>query len=170
MKTCTKCKEEKPLDAFSSSSRCKDRVRGQCKPCRVKQEALRQRLNPEKGRSRQLAYRRNNLEKVKCIERASRLRMKYGLTLGEYDKLFAAQLGQCAVCGTGPSGDSPNFDVDHDHVTGKVRGLLCRSCNLGLGHFKDDPVLTQLATNYLRSHKASTSTKEQPCSSTSCPS
>jgi hypothetical protein len=71
--------------------------------------------------------------------------------------MFKAQNGQCAICASSdPGGGFKNFAVDHNHTTGEIRGLLCTRCNRGLGLFKDDPVLTQLATNYLRSHVALT--------------
>ena len=69
--------------------------------------------------------------------------------------MLAKQNGQCAICATtDPGCGHKHFCVDHDHKTGEVRGLLCMRCNKGLGLFKDDPVITQLATNYLRSHVA----------------
>jgi len=71
--------------------------------------------------------------------------------------MLTVQNGQCAICGTNdPGGGYKNFAVDHNHISGEVRGLLCTRCNRGLGLFKDDPVLTQLATNYLRSRVALT--------------
>ena len=81
---------------------------------------------------------------------------KYGLTLEDYDEMFAAQNGLCAVCGKPPNGNGPSKDnlaVDHDHETGEVRGLVCDRCNLGLGHFFDDPDLLIAAAVYLVSHE-----------------
>jgi len=72
------------------------------------------------------------------------------MSLEEYIQLFDAQEGLCAVCLKAVEG---NLYVDHDHVTGLVRGLLCRTCNLGLGHFKDDTKLLLKAVNYLTSKK-----------------
>lgn len=64
------------------------------------------------------------------------LRTKYGITQEEYDRLFQLQNGKCAGCGK--TLDS-NLCVDHDHGTGKVRGLLCKGCNLAIGNVKDNP-------------------------------
>jgi Recombination endonuclease VII len=65
----------------------------------------------------------------------------------DYETLFARQGGVCAIC-IRPSAEP--LCVDHCHATGKVRGLLCRTCNTGLGHYKDDQRLTAAATAYLR--------------------
>ena len=86
-------------------------------------------------------------------QRARDLRV-YGLTPEQYTELVYAQRGVCAIClkaeiETGNGGGVRGLAVDHDHETGQVRGLLCRRCNVGLGHFKDDPALLRLATAYL---------------------
>lgn len=60
------------------------------------------------------------------------LRNKYGITEAQYSALYDAQGGRCAVCGCIPN---ERLAVDHDHETGVVRGLLCRRCNLELGHW-----------------------------------
>jgi hypothetical protein len=77
----------------------------------------------------------------------------YGLTAEEWDKMLSTQGGRCPICGTddpGPRG----FDVDHDHLTGANRGLLCSPCNRGLGQFGDDPARLQAAIEYLAAHAA----------------
>jgi len=74
----------------------------------------------------------------------------YGITLQEADQLLKEQGGVCAICGDelrDSRGYSPH--IDHDHVTGKIRGILCFNCNSGLGQFKDDPRLLQAALRYL---------------------
>jgi hypothetical protein len=63
--------------------------------------------------------------------------------------MFADQNGCCAICGVHQSEVSKRFSVDHNHSTGKVRGLLCNHCNRGLGHFRDDPMLLEFAAQYL---------------------
>lgn len=78
----------------------------------------------------------------------------YGITPEGYDSMLAEQDGRCAICRTLEPGRN-FFVVDHDHDTGKVRGLLCVKCNSGLGMFDDDPVVLMHATQYLtRSPKA----------------
>lgn len=75
--------------------------------------------------------------------------VKYGLEPGEFDQMLADQQGRCAICRT----DTPKghgWQVDHCHDSGAVRGILCHSCNVGIGHLKDDPTLLEAAVAYLR--------------------
>ena len=71
----------------------------------------------------------------------------YGLLSGDYDEMLVAQGGVCAICRRPPS-DNP-LDVDHDHTTGEVRGLLCHRCNVGLGYFGDGLLGLESALRYL---------------------
>lgn len=73
---------------------------------------------------------------------------KYGMTLEQRDALLANQEGKCAVCRTTTPGGK-GWVVDHDHVTGKVRGILCLTCNTGIGHLKDDVNVLKAAVVYL---------------------
>jgi len=74
-------------------------------------------------------------------------RVKYGITLEQYDEMLRQQGGVCALCHQHPT---RQFDVDHDHETGKVRGLLCHRCNISLAFFRDDPDLMDRMREYLR--------------------
>lgn len=69
---------------------------------------------------------------------------KYGLHLNRFAQLFIQQEGVCRICRSGPP-----LVIDHDHATGRVRGLLCSKCNTGLGFFRDDPRLLREAIRYL---------------------
>lgn len=73
----------------------------------------------------------------------------YGLTLDAYRGLLEAQHGVCAICGQVDTTAKQILSVDHCHDTGKVRGLLCHHCNVGLGHFRNDPALLSRAAEYL---------------------
>lgn len=79
-----------------------------------------------------------------------RLKDRYGITLIEYNQMYADQCGLCAICSGDLDASSRKAPVDHDHSTGKVRGLLCHFCNRGLGLFKDDPELLESAAMYIR--------------------
>ena len=68
--------------------------------------------------------------------RNRQLQKAYGISLDDYNELFIQQGGKCAICGKLQSEFDYPFHVDHDHKTGKVRGLLCSGCNTGLGHFE----------------------------------
>lgn len=75
---------------------------------------------------------------------------KYNLTQDDYDRMLAEQQGCCAICRTEP----PMLVVDHDHVTGVVRGLLCRNCNLGIGLLRDDVDVLSSAVQYLMADRS----------------
>ena len=115
--------------------------------------------NPEKYRQlRSDSYKRNlkreqeygaeYREVNKETLRSRELKRKYGISIEDYELMFKSQKGLCGICYL-PSGDR-NFDIDHCHSTGKVRGLLCRSCNVMIGHSKDDPILLLGAVDYLQ--------------------
>lgn len=73
----------------------------------------------------------------------------YGLSVAEFDALLEEQGNKCAVCSSEDPGPKGRFVVDHDHETGRVRGLLCHYCNVGIGHFSDDPERLIAAWTYL---------------------
>lgn len=85
-------------------------------------------------------------EAHKESERRRRYRRLYGITVEQYDAHVAAQGGTCAICGTAPE---QRLAVDHDHDTGAVRGLLCFTCNAGLGLLGDSVVRLARALAYL---------------------
>lgn len=76
--------------------------------------------------------------------------IKYGVTPETHQAMFVAQVGLCRICGESVTMRSP---IDHDHSTGEVRGLLCFGCNVGLGHFGDDPARLRAAAAYLEEYR-----------------
>lgn len=77
---------------------------------------------------------------------------KYGLTSEGFNELWISQNGKCAICSVDmlPRGrKKQSACVDHNHITGDVRGLLCRECNNGIGCLKDDPEILKSAIKYL---------------------
>jgi len=108
-------------------------------------------------------YRQKNLDKVREQSRNSSMKYSsdkkkvnwrkyaYGITKEEYDNLLVASNNKCAICGNEFEPTRRNEPcIDHDHETQQIRGLLCRYCNIGLGHFKDDPEVLEKAAIYLR--------------------
>ena len=97
-------------------------------------------LHPEeykiKNRLKSSKHRRKNLYKN-----------KYGIDISKYDELFLKQEGKCAICNN--TQNNKRLSVDHNHITKKVRGLLCFDCNTALGKFKDSKELLQKAILYL---------------------
>ncbi|MET7351555.1 endonuclease VII domain-containing protein [Streptomyces mirabilis] len=82
------------------------------------------------------------------------LKKEYGLTVEGYLAMLKAQDDQCGICDRSFAETGGQINVDHCHRTGKVRGLLCRSCNLGIGHFDDNLDVLQRAIAYLRRQAA----------------
>jgi hypothetical protein len=118
---------------------------------RTREYSRRRRVeHPDKTRRAARKWREGNPERVREYQRKADLRRKYGLAVEEYDAMVAAQDGRCAICGEIPSGSRSVLDVDHDHATGTVRGLLCHGCNKATGFLHDNPELLQKAINYLR--------------------
>lgn len=135
MKTCKKCGEIKSLEFFTKEKKCLDGVRPICLKC---------------YRVTKTTYRRKN----KSIIKNANLKYYYGITFEYYEFMLNKQQGKCAICQNFPksltkNGKLKDLAVDHDHKTGKVRGLLCTSCNRGLGNFYDNKDLLIKAIEYI---------------------
>jgi hypothetical protein len=144
---CRDCKLVKPIDQFGSDSKKAHCRKSRCKPCHAAyHRKLRKRLNQD---PRYRAMIRQQ-ERRRCVRRTA------GITLDDYNALLASQGGVCAICGkpetTMRLGTLRELAVDHCHVTGKVRGLLCSQCNHGLGNYRDNPELLRKAAEYLECH------------------
>ena len=87
---------------------------------------------------------------LKASQRDRHLKAKYGIDTNDYNKMFVDQGGCCAICGTHQSNQTKAMAVDHCHHSGRVRGLLCVKCNLGIGNLNDDPELLIIAVDYLK--------------------
>lgn len=118
--------------------------------------------NQEKIKAQKANWYQQNKDEVMVDERRImnarkyHLKKTYGMTVDEYMDLYEAQEGKCAVCGTTePGGRFKNFAVDHDHVTGHNRGLLCYTCNVALGLLKEDPDTMRALLSYTESHATS---------------
>lgn len=107
-------------------------------------------------RARVAKWRELNLEVVRESNKWSRIKSAYRLTKEAFLALLGKQRGLCAICGQPASGSgqaNSRLHIDHDHRTGKVRGLLCTHCNHGLGKFMDSPILLRAAAEYLEWHR-----------------
>jgi hypothetical protein len=76
------------------------------------------------------------------------LRWKFDITPEDYERMLAAQGGVCAICEQ-PSPRRVRLDIDHDHETGEIRGLLCTWCNRAIGMLRDRPIIAAKAARYL---------------------
>ena len=164
MKQCKKCGASKPLDDFYRAAGTRDGHRGDCKACSSEDKRRRylantqaaidrvrrwQQANPERVNATQRALRAK--PEAKLRERAGHLMRKYGMTIEQYDAMLEAQGGGCFICGRPPREDI-SLHVDHDHSTGKVRGILCFCCNNALADFQEDPELLKKAATYVSWH------------------
>lgn len=106
-------------------------------------------------KTRSTSYRKDpkNDGKIRKWASVSARRSRYGLETDQFLYLVREQEERCAVCTEFLPSDPYKVCVDHDHATGKVRGLLCRACNLGLGHFKDDLHRMKTAVEYLEANR-----------------
>ena len=112
----------------------------------------RQVANKEKLKEYRKIYQPLYYQKNKDSFREYVLKKKFGLTIALYEEMLSKQDFKCAICGV-RSEDNKDFVVDHDHATGKVRALLCRYCNIGLGHFRDNTETLTKAIAYLNEFK-----------------
>lgn len=159
-KRCCRCKKLKPTSEFHKNRSRPDGLYEACKTCWSKRQKqyVKTARSPEqrkKRAKRSRGYYRKNREKILARLtalyhtrfRGDRLRREYGLSLEKYDELLSQQGGRCAICKHPPSGRT--LSVDHDHSTGKVRGLLCNQCNSALGFFNDNEDRLAAALTYL---------------------
>ena len=131
MKLCYSCKKVKSVDSFYKNKYHKDGLGSACKLCANKYVKEYHKKNPDKFKGYNKRWRSKNVYSKRRAKQA-KLKCKYGITLEEYNQLFQQQNGHCAICGTHQSELVKTLAVDHDHKTGKVRGLLCMRCNLDL--------------------------------------
>ncbi len=149
---CTGCGEVLPATTkyFSRSRAFKynSNLSYRCKRCDKKR---RDDYN-EKHEAKVVAARKVYYDVNKDKIRSKVLLKSYGIDSEEYDRLLCLQSGVCAICKRPEAckrrGKILPLSVDHDHATGKVRGLLCTICNRGLGCFKDNPELLRSAAAY----------------------
>lgn len=164
-KVCRECGEEKDASAFYSSLDSRDeetRLSAACRPCTAVRLRRWRRENSDRVNANQREY--ATVERREAwpsrepgrrreSDRTSRLPRKYGITVEVYDAMLEAQGGVCAICRRPETmvmkGTVAALAVDHDPVTGEVRGLLCFDCNTGIGKLGHDPELLLGAVEYL---------------------
>jgi len=169
-KSCSTCKQVLPMDRFSKDKSTRDGKSYSCKSCNVGKcreyyTANREKLR-EYGRKRyhsdpkwkeQSRINRRNKYKTDPDARKRRLAScrlsKFGITDDEFNRLFVSQGNKCAICRCSEPPNKKSWSVDHDHISGKIRGILCSFCNTGIGLLRDDDQICLSAHEYLRRHK-----------------
>ncbi len=131
VRVCFQCKKEKTISEFyRSNTRYYQR---ECKQCNT--------------------IRKGKWHKTENGKRSSantKLKRRFGITIEQYEQLLQNYCKKCSICGSTTSDHGHRLAIDHDHRTGEIRGILCKSCNLGIAHFRDDPYLLEGAILYLR--------------------
>lgn len=133
MKRCPRCGKTKPLSEFRKRNRGHGEYQGYCRECE---------------NAYLLEWHHRNREKRLEWVRNGHMRRKYGLEPGDYERLLEEQGGGCAICGADKDG-TRRLAVDHDPLTGKVRGLLCGNCNRAIGQLGHDVPRIRRAIAYL---------------------
>lgn len=158
-KDCIKARSRRWYDANAETA--KERARQWVIDNPERARARRAKWHAENGREQYLKHREKRLaaaaaarkadpEKYRRIDLAQSLRV-YGLTVERFDQMVATQGGMCAICRRPPNGRGRRLHVDHDHVSGRVRGLLCHSCNTSIGHLAESAEILARAIVYLTS-------------------
>ena len=174
---CKGCHIEKPITEYwgATNGHCQHKTCKKCHSIRKKayREANKEKLalqkrkyyqaNREKCLGQSVKYRKDNVQyfkdynkkryrENKIAMREQKLQTAYKIGLIEYNEFFIIQSGQCAICGKHQKELKKRLHVDHDHKTGKVRGLLCNRCNLGLGTLGDSVDTIQKTLAYLENN------------------
>lgn len=113
-----------------------------CTTCRSKYQKDYYKNNKETLNKKRKEYYESNKETISAKQSDYKTKKNYGISKEEYNLLM--EEGKCAICGS-----TEKLRLDHDHNTGKIRGVLCHWCNVGLGHFKDNLDLLIKAREYL---------------------
>jgi len=142
MKKCPKCNRDLETSNFHKSSIRNDGLQLWCKECGLAHKKY--------------AYHTTRKMPVRMLSRETQLR-KYGLSIKDYDELLYSQDGKCDICKRVPTKGGNQFVknflvIDHDHSNGKVRGLLCSECNLGISKFEENEQFLLNAIKYLNKH------------------
>lgn len=140
-KKCFKCKQFFPFSCFNKEKTVGCGLSSYCKGCL--------KLKPKQKRI--YKYNPNGAKKARKYD----LRKIYNLSYEDYEYMLEKQSNLCAICGRpevvkSKKGNVKELSIDHHHESGRVRGLLCHACNIGLGQFKDDPQLLESAIKYLK--------------------
>ncbi len=147
MKTCVRCQASKPLEEFHKNARARDGHKAACADCcnawarQYYEDVERHDGHPTKERRR--------AHNASEYNREWKLQKTYGVSDADYQRLLDEQDGLCAVCERHHTEFTRRFAFDHNHKTGKIRGLLCISCNRGIGYLGDDPERLISAAAYL---------------------
>lgn len=140
---CTLCKQEKDISCFHKNTTRKSGLQSRCKDC--------QKITGKE-------WFKNNPEKIKEYDKRRypkhegwRRQRRYGISPEEFEKKFESQGRKCAICKSVDPGWK-NWCLDHNHVTGENRGILCNGCNAAVGFSRESEIILLSIIDYLRSY------------------
>lgn len=140
---CKECNKTPQETSFPNNKNTYDRLATYCRVCSSQKQSQRDlRKSPQRKAA-------EHLRKKEDVLQNTVLKRKFGITIEEYKTMLAKQSYACAICQIAFS-DKELTQIDHDHKSNQVRGVLCRNCNWGLGHFKDNSQTLALAIAYLK--------------------
>ena len=161
LKICSKCRVEQSVASFYPSKDKADGLFSACKACKSQKGKLDREARPEFYRAKSAEWAHKNPDRVRAHQARHNAEAKrtgyydlwkYGLTVERKAAFRKAQQNRCIWCLQ--SFSSVKECVDHDHVTGENRGLLCKSCNVAIGHLRDDPAILLRLAAYLQVAKS----------------
>jgi hypothetical protein len=155
-KRCSHCGVMKSSDCFTSSQN--GRRASWCKTCSAQKAKEYRERRPEETRANVRRWQEENQDVIRLRRKENRpiawgkmLERVYGITADDYWRMHKEQSGVCVICGRGNNGK--RLHVDHDHATGKIRGLLCQKCNMSIGLLDDNPSIVLKMHEYLSAAK-----------------
>lgn len=152
-KICTKCNKEKPTKDFYKNKKNKDGLFSSCIVCDKKRKKEQYYAN-SKIKEQQKKWRDKNKDKTTIYNWRHKIKRLYKLTTKEWEIKFGIQKGCCDICGIHQSTLKSRLCVDHSHIDGKVRSLLCSRCNLLVGQLEINPALIESIKSYLEKYNA----------------
>jgi len=148
--TCPECgRDDRPKLSRNMCARCYNKWLRANSPGFIEKQRENSRKWGLRNRDRIAEYCRRKRRDHPEEDVARTLKRRFGMTIADYNSILNAQDGKCAICGKLASSAKRRFALDHDHSTGKVRGLLCFRCNYGIGWFQEDPARLSRASEYL---------------------
>lgn len=153
MKFCYRRKENKSRESF-----CKDKNRGDglnyiCKACASAKDKKYRTANPEISAKRTAKWRNKNIERSRKVNKRSKYKNSYNISEQQTLELLSEQNHSCKICRLSSDELAKDLCLDHNHLTGEIRGFLCDNCNKGLGQFKDNVRSIKAAIIYLSQDK-----------------
>jgi Recombination endonuclease VII len=149
---CYMCKKERGVECFDNNKNSPTGKSKRCKECAKDYNAKRYLKNREPFLKKSKEHYKKATHLYKIRARKAAMKLKYGLTVDQANEMIARAKNSCEICGISQDMLTKRLSIDHNHITGKVRGVLCYSCNHAIGRLKSDNglELLQSAIEYIK--------------------